>query len=257
MRSDDLEGANPQIIEGDAFEELAILPDDHGHAAIVDYPWRFAAKNGAGRFNYVNKIYPTGGEGENVRDPAAEDAMFNMESDDRVPELLDLLADKLVDGAWLLFFADDRFQDVVRDAMRDHDEWVFRRNWAWSPESMGMGYYGRINHYPIPVATLGETDRKVKSRPTLYSIPGGRDTEWDTGKPVELYRRLLAPPVLHDGERLLEPFCGGAPGAAIAVERGLDYWGCDLKKEAIEMARNHYDQTRLTASAGWGEVNDA
>lgn len=237
------------IVHGDAFTELQELPADYAHAAIIDYPWRFSAKNATGRFNYVNKIKPTNGEGENVRDPNAEDAMFQMEPDERFPDLLTELSRVLVDGAWLLCMADDRFQDTVRDALRDDPEFVFRRNWAWTPNRMGMGYYGRVNHYPIPVATLGETNRQVTSRPTLYRVPGGRNTEYDTGKPIELYRDLLADPVLRQGERLLEPFCGSGPGAAIANERGLGYWGCDIDENAVQLARQRFRQQSITGQA--------
>ena len=233
------------VEHADAFGALGELPENYAHAAIVDYPWQFSIKNGTGRFNYVNKIKPQGGEGENIRNPDAEDAMFKMESDDRVPELLNLLSSVLADGSWLIMHADDRFQDIVRSAMQEHDGWVFRRNWAWTPGSKGMGYYGRVNHYPLPAATLGETDRKLTSRGTWYDIPNGRDTEWDTGKPVELYRQLVAPPVLHDGETLLEPFCGSGPGAAVAAERGLGYWGCDTDGQAVERARQRLERTGL------------
>lgn len=34
----------------DAFEALVELDENHGHAAIVDYPWQFQAENGTGRF---------------------------------------------------------------------------------------------------------------------------------------------------------------------------------------------------------------
>jgi site-specific DNA-methyltransferase (adenine-specific) len=232
-----------RVIKADAFDALEKLPRDHGHAAVVDYPWEFQMQNGAGRFEYRREPRHKG-DG-NARNIDGEEAMFKMEDDDRFGELLAELARVLVDGAWLICFADDRFQDVVRDAIRD-SEFTFRRNWAWTPESMGMGYYGRVDHYPIPVATLGDTDRYVSGRSTLFRVPGGRQTEYSTGKPVELYRQLLRPPVVEDGERLLEPFCGGGPGAAVASERGLSYWGADVDVDAVEMARDRLETPRLT-----------
>lgn len=231
----------------DAFEALTQLPDDHAHAAVVDYPWEFEIKNGTGRYEYRGNPR---GRGEGDRDPDHDEVMFGMEPDDAVPALLDELSRVLVGGSWIVFMADDRFQDVVREAMRDCDGVTFRRNWAWTPESMGMGYYGRVNHYPIPVATVGDTDRYVRGRSTLYRIPGGRQTDYPTGKPVELYRQLLSPPVIEDGERLLEPFCGSAPGAAVALERGLSYWGCDVDPDAVATARNRADQRRLGDAGG-------
>lgn len=223
----------PDTIHGDVFEELTDLAADSAHAAVVDFPWEFDAENGSERYSYDHD------EG------SVENALFAMEGDNRLPELLDELARVLVDGAWIVFMADDEFQDPVRDALRK-SAFTFRRNWAWTPESMGMGYYGRVDHYPMPVATLGDTDRYVSDRSTLFRVPGGRQTEYPTGKPVDLYRQLLRPPVIEDGERLLEPFCGSGPGAAVAAERGLGYWGCDVSESAIEAARERLETPRLT-----------
>lgn len=235
-----------EVAEGDAFDLLADLPDDYGHAAVVDYPWEFDQENGDGRYGYEE-------EG---------DTIYAMESSDRLVEVFDELARALVDGAWVLCMADDEVVDEVRAGLRASDL-TFRRNWAWTPERIGMGYYGRIDHYPIPTATNGDTrryedyypiptatngdtKRYVMGRGTLYKIPKGRQTEYPTGKPVELYRQLLAPPVLEDGERLLEPFCGSAPGAKVAVERDLDYWGADISEEALSFARKRLEQSSLT-----------
>ena len=221
------------VVQGDAFEALTELEADSAHAAVVDFPWEFDAENGNERYSY------------NRDEDSVEDALFAMEGDNRLPELLTELARVLVDSAWIIFMADDEFQDPVRDALRD-SAFTFRRNWAWTPESMGMGYYGRVDHYPMPVATLGDTDRYVSDRSTLFRVPGGRQTDYPTGKPVDLYRQLLRPPVIEDGERLLEPFCGSGPGAAVAAERGLGYWGCDVSETATETARDRLETPRLT-----------
>lgn len=236
-------GADEQVRHGNAFAHLPALPDDFAHAAVIDYPWEFEVENGTGRFDFQR---PTDEEdaGESL-ESIREDVLFEMEDDEAVITLLRELTRVLVDGAWVIFFADDRFQDVVRDAMRTVDGMVFRRNWGWTPERMGMGYYGRIDHYPLPVGTVGETTRYVTDRPTLFRIPDGRQTDYPTGKPVDLYRELLEPPVILDDERLLEPFCGSAPGAAVSAERGLSYWGCDIDVEAVEAARSHFTQGRL------------
>lgn len=120
-----------------------------------------------------------------------------------------------------------------------------------------MGYYGRVDHYPMPVATNGETDRHVTGRGTLISVPNGRDTEYSTGKPVALYRQALESPVIERGERLLEPFCGSAPGAAVAVERDLGYWACDIEADALELARDRLATTTFNNyQATVGEVDD-
>ena len=231
------------VYQTDAFGGLSTLPENHGHAAVVDYPWRFEIQTSAGK----SEPRRLAGQGDGVADREIDhaDAMFSMEADDRFNELVSLLEDVLVKGAWLICLADDRFQEVVRDAIRD-SAFTLRRNWAWTPESMGMGTYGRVDHYPIPVATLGDTDRYVTDRPTLFRVPGGRQTDYPTGKPVSLYRQILRPPVIENDERLIEPFCGSGPGAAVASERGLKYWGADKNPDAVEQARTRLHSPRLT-----------
>ncbi len=114
-----------------------------------------------------------------------------------------------------------------------------------------MGCYHRVQHSPILTATVGSTDRYIRGRGTVYRAfkqnrgEVGDDSQYPTGKPVDLYRQLLEPPVLSGGERLIEPFCGHGPGAAIAAERGLSYWGADVSKDAVMRTRRHFEQQRL------------
>jgi len=225
-----------QIVEqGDVFKRLADLPENYADVAIVDYPWQFDAENNTGRYN--------GGE------------MFEMEADDRVRPLLDELERVLTSGSWLLFFADDRFVDVVRQELRSSD-FTFRRNWAYTTDQFGMGYYGRVNHWPIPVATLGETDRHVTDRGTLYRQKSRPDCDYLTAKPVGLYRDLLTSPVLQKGDRLLEPFCGSGPGAAVAAERDVGYWGCDVNPDAVDRTKARLQQTTVSDFSDLGAFGD-
>jgi DNA modification methylase len=223
------------VVHGDAFQALGELPSDYAHAAVVDYPWQFNYENGTNRMGYDREKHAADGK----------TPMFEMAEDEALSVLLDEIERVLVDGAWLFCFADDRFQDVVRESLRDAEQLAFRRNWTWTPGRMGMGYYGRVNHYPIPVATNGETKRYVQDRGTLITVDGRAESDYSTAKPLAVYRALLAPPVLHTDERILEPFCGSAPGAAVAAERNLSYWGCDVNPDAVELARDHLRQSRL------------
>lgn len=212
-----------ELVESDAFEALSDIRSSSAHCAIIDYPWEFDSRNGSQRFGYDDDEKPD---------------FYQTESIDKIDILFDEIRRVLVKGAWVLCFADDIVQDDIRAALKRN--FTFRRNWAWSTDNIGMGYYGRVNHYPIPVATNGETDRLVRDRPTLYQIgPTTQKTSYHSEKPVKLYRKLLEEPVLRSGERLIEPFCGSGPGAQVARERFRDdihYWGCDINPEAIRMA---------------------
>ena len=225
------------VVQADVFDALGDLEENSAHVALVDYPWKFDHKNGSGRYE------TTTAEQRDERGKRLP-GIFHMEPDEHFSELLDCLAHVLVDGSWLICFGDDRFQETIREDIKE-SEFTFRRNWAWSTSELGMGYYGRVNHWPIPVATLGETDRHVRDRGTLFATKARPDVDYPTAKPVELYRYLLEEPVIKEGERVLEPFCGSAPAAAVAAERGLDYWGCDTSKKAVRMAEKRFRQSRL------------
>ncbi|MFC7140039.1 DNA methyltransferase [Halosimplex aquaticum] len=223
------------VEHGDVFDLLPSLEADFGHAAVVDFPWQFNADNGSGRFE------STGSD--------REFEVYQTEENDRLADVLDALSRVLVDGAWVFVFADDDTVPEFRECVEE-SPFTYRRTCVWDREKFGMGYYHRVQHYPILTATNGETDRYIQGRGTVYRAlkhdGEASDSDYPTGKPVKLYRQMLAEPVLDDGERLLEPFCGHGPGAAVAAERGIDYWGADTNPEAVEQARQHLEQTRLT-----------
>jgi DNA modification methylase len=218
----------------DGFEALVELDENYGHAAIVDYPWQFQAENGTGRF----------GEGS-VKDFTA----YGTEDHARLATVLDELQTSLVDGAWVFVFADDdtvmEFRELVEDSPL-----TYRRTLVWDRKKFGMGTYHRVQHYPIISATNGETERYVKDRGTVFQAfkddgESAHNNDYPTGKPVKLYREMLAPPVLRQDETLLEPFCGAGPGAKVAMERKLGYWGVDTNDTAVREVNDTLSQTRL------------
>lgn len=211
------------VEQGDAFELLAELPEDFAHAALIDYPWDFSYSNRTDRFDYDST--------------SKENPLFDYPSEERVDELFEEVSRVLVDGGYVICFADDEFQDRVRSEMRACSGFTFRRNWVWSDLTMRMGYYGRVSHYPIPVATVGETERYVKNRGTFYYVGMDTCTSYPTAKPWKLAWQLLYEPVLQSGDRLLEPFCGSGPGAVVANIRDLDYWGCDVDSKAVKLTQ--------------------
>lgn len=225
-----------EVVEGDVFDLLPRLEDGSAHAAVVDYPWKFNGDNGTGRFQSTNA--------------SREFEVYRTEDHSLMADVLDLLAEKLVPGAWVFVFADDDTLPEFRHAV-EGSQLTYRRTVVWDREKFGMGYFHRVQHYPILTATNGDTERYIKARGTVYRAARNdftavfNDDAYPTSKPTKLYRQMLAPPVLEEGEKLLEPFCGSGPGAAVAAERGLEYWGADLNPIAIGKAREQLNQQRL------------
>lgn len=223
------------IVHGDVFDELPELDDGSAHAAIVDYPWQFQEEQGTGYFGNEDNGW-------------SDFDQFQTEDSEGLAVVLDELARVLVEGSWVFVFADD---DVLPDFRETVEESALerRRTLIWDRCTIGIGQYFRSRHMFIVAATVGKTDRYVRDRPTVLEATRQdgflREHDYPTGKPPALYRKMLAPPVLEEGETLLEPFCGGAPGAAIAAERGLGYWAVDVNPEAIKRARAAFEQQRF------------
>lgn len=229
-------GTERCVREGDVFELLPELDDGAAHAAVVDYPWKFNGDNGTGRFQSTTD--------------SRDFEVYDTEPNHRLPDVLEELARALVPGAWVFVFADDDTAPEFRQYIEE-SPLTYRRTCVWDREKFGMGYYHRVQHYPILTATNGDTERYVQGRGTVFRAARNdftavyNDDAYPTSKPVELYRQMLAPPVIEQGERLLEPFCGHAPGASVAAERGLAYWGAETNTEAVEVARDSFEQQRL------------
>jgi hypothetical protein len=224
--------ADQTLVNADVMAYLADVDADMFDCAVVDYPWDFQIKTGSGESEFRNAARAAS---SGCRNRESEDVMFEMLSDDAFPALLAELHRVVGDGGWLLFFADDRFQDTVREAIRQSDGLILRRNWVWTANQMGMGYYGRVSHYPIVTATNAETDRYVTDRRTVFQ-GYDRPDYYDTAKDPALYAELLKPPVLPTGGRLFEPFCGSAPGHRVAQARNTDYIGVDADEQALTVA---------------------
>ncbi|MFC7193717.1 hypothetical protein ACFQL4_02200 [Halosimplex aquaticum] len=103
--------------------------------------------------------------------------------------MLDALSRVLVDGAWVFVFADDDTVPEFRECVEE-SPFTYRRTCVWDREKFGMGYYHRVQHYPILTATNGETDRYIQGRGTVYRAlkhdGEASDSDYPTGKPVAL-----------------------------------------------------------------------
>lgn len=212
-----------EIVQDDVFDLLPDLPDDYGHTAVVDYPWEFDTQNGTDRFGH-NSL-------------TGEDDLYVLEENEGLAAVIEHLPRVVADGGWVFVFADDDTLPEFRGYVESQDGLDYKRTWIWDRVNFGMGYYGRVQDLRIITATVGKSKRYVQSQGTIIQAKKtGVASEYHTAKPAELYRKMLAEPVLADGERLLEPFFGTAPGLAVARERGIDYWGADVSDEAHERA---------------------
>jgi DNA modification methylase len=220
------------IQQGDAFKLLPQLKGDTASAAVVDYPWSFVNEERPGRASHEN------------------DEDWDMADNADIYSVLEHIARIVNSGGYVFIFADDDVLPQFRKAAERH--LTYRKTLIWDTERIGNGHYFRSRHSYIICATVGETERYVTSTPTVLQAPApqrepGETTEYPTEKPARLYRKFLDP-VLKEGEKIIEPFCGSAPALEVANSIGCDYWGCDVSDSAIQRANRRAGQQRLNTA---------
>lgn len=217
------------VAQNDAFDWLGSFDESTAHCAVVDYPWTFSNQDRAGRAN----------------EPRQHD--WDMEPNEELAKALKLVKRATVDGGWIFIFADDGVYPKFREATER--VLTYRKTLIWDCERMGMGHYFRSEHAYVIAATNGDTDRTVNDVGSVFKAPAtqrqpGETTEYPTEKPAKLYRQLIDP-VTRPGEKIIEPFCGSAPGLDAARSLSLSYAGCDVADEAIRRAKERRGQQTL------------
>lgn len=210
-----------KVEQRDAFKAIQDRETDSCHVALID-PWDFDTKNGSNRFGHDQS---TGNS--NLYDTSDEDGLkFILKEVERVVK----------DGGWVFVFADDEKYPTFRNIVTDVDGLERRQTIYWDSDSMGMGYYHRVQTYPLVTATVGKTERYVQSRPNIYRAHHhSPSAEYHTQKPVELYSDILTPPIVREGETVLEPFAGTFPSGVVAEANGFNAIGWDVNEEALEI----------------------
>lgn len=218
------------IRKADAFEEMKHLEEDFASCAVVDFPWEFDTENGANRYGYDRSN--------------REDDLYEVVSSENLEFTLEHLGRIVEDGGWIFIFADDEKYPMFRECV-ESSELIRRQTVYWDSEVVGMGYYHRVQAYPIVCATNGETERRLTSRSNIYRERHiGQNSEYMTEKPVGLLEQMLEPPVLEKGETVFEPFAGTFPAGVVAARRECGALGFDVDDRALEIAKERVEQNQ-------------
>jgi len=224
-----------EVMQLDAFQAIRQLQQDSFHAAVIDYPWEFDTENGTDRFGHDQST--------------GDSDLYVTDDEEGLRRILFHTEYVVKPGGWVFVFADDETYPTFRDLVEETDGLERRQTVYWDSDSMGMGYYHRVQTYPIITATVGDTERYVQGRPNIYRAKHhSPSAEYHTMKPVELYRELLAPPVVEEGENVLEPFAGTFPSGVVAQERGFNALGWEIREDALEIAQDRLNQQTLTGA---------
>jgi len=217
---------NGKYIVADARELPEITDAD---IAQVDFAWARPQRNG------VYATYPT------------YDASVLWDHVDAVYESLNK-------GGWAFFDADDwllpRLINYIRETWGDvaatYSGGGYRRTGTVVYDGHpGGGHYYTNGGYHVVFAHKGETDRTASQSSKVVSDRPNVDIEWGTIKPVKPYK-LWIDAVARDGDTVIIPHAGTAPGAIAAEELGLDWVAIDSEEDAREAFFNRVEQRDTT-----------
>jgi len=167
---------------------------------------------------------------------------------------------------WFQIFPNERFEELFREVYRvlerdrhfylfcDQEtmfvakpiaEQVGFRFWkplVWDKMKIGMGYHYRARYELILFFEKGKRRLNDLGLPDIIEVPRihrGYPTEKPVGVSDVLIRQSSAP-----GDLVIDPFVGAGGVGVAAAERQCDFWGNDIRSEAIDISR------RRIAAAG-------
>jgi len=119
---------------------------------------------------------------------------------------------------------------------------------TWDKVAMGMGHYHRRRSEFILFGCKGK--RKLSSRaiPDVWRIRRLHRAGYPTQKPVELFEAMIAASVHAEDFSggvsdflVCDPFMGVGTCAVAAMRQGVQFVGCDVSREAVELARRRVE----------------
>lgn len=233
----------------DAFEALALLPDDSIDLIITDPPYASLEKHRDSKRRireYEKK--KAAGELDGTRIPRLRD-WFEIMPNDLVPALIDELYRVLAPNSHCYIYCDDETSDLISMAVKaqvaergEKDAFKWWKRIVWDKKHRGQGYHYANQHEFVIFLEKGK--RKLNSHKHASVLPckrvskkslGGRKPG-PTEKPVSL-NELFIQNSSNPGDLVFDPFCGTGSVGVAAVFAGREFLGFDLKGRSVRVAR--------------------
>lgn len=226
-----------EVIEGDALDTLLAL-DVQADAVLMDPPYCSGAISEAGR---------KGATHQGIRAETAQ--KFGWFEGDNLGTAglawllrsIGVAASRLVvDGGWLLVFADWRMISSLQPAI-ESGGWTYRTLIVWAKPSMALGVGFRAQHEVCLAFTRGQCAPRVFDKGVGNVIQSKRagkpaDRLHPTEKPVDVLDPLVRV-VSEPGGLVIDPFCGSGSTGEAALRRGRRFLGVERAPHYAETAR--------------------
>lgn len=236
-----------ELHHGDCLDVLRTLPDASVDAVVTDPPYSSGGAMRGDRMQGTRQKYCQSSSGHYAPE-------FHGDNRDQrgylawcrlwMAECLRIAKN----GALGCFFTDWRQLPTTTDAVQAAG-WVWRGIAVWVKNSSRptQGRYAAQSEFIVwgtkgPRPIEGECARGA----WMTGTPTGDERVHITQKPVELMDGLMKP--LPVGGVVLDPFMGSGSTGVSAVKHGLDFIGCEMDEDFLQVARGRIE--RAIASRG-------
>jgi site-specific DNA-methyltransferase (adenine-specific) len=165
---------------------------------------------------------------------ASSNDWFAVFPNDRFGELFAELHRVLRRDRHLYMFCDQETMFVAKPEA-ERAGFKFWKPLVWDKQRIGMGYHYRARYELILFFEKGKrklNDLGVADVIGYPRIVGGYPAEKPAAVSEVLVRQSTRPGML-----VVDPFMGSGSAGVAAVRRGCDFAGCDVCREAVELAR--------------------
>lgn len=165
---------------------------------------------------------------------ASSNEWFPIVSNKRFEELFSHFYRVLKNNRHFYLFCDVETMFVAKP-IAEKVGFKFWKPLIWDKVRIGMGYHYRSRYENILFFEKGKrrlNDLSVSDIITCPRIHQGYPTE----KPVGVSETLIKQSTLPD-ELIIDPFLGSGSVAEASIRNKRVFWGCDIKEEAIKLAR--------------------
>jgi len=147
------------------------------------------------------------------------------------------------------FFADCEVQATLNNWVRESETpFNYVKNLVWDKEDAGMGYHWRARHEYVVMLEKGKRRLNDLALPDVQRCKRVQGNHYPTEKPLALIETLLLNST-HEGERVLDPFCGSGVVGLACQKHGRDAVLIDKSDAAIAWTKRVLEGGPLLAAA--------
>lgn len=207
----------------DALDWLRGLADESVNLLVTDVPYESLEKHRKHGTTTRLKV-----------SKASSNEWFDIFPNEKFEELFSEVHRVLVPDAHFYFYCDQETMFVAKPIAEQY--FKFWKPIVWDKKRIGMGYHYRCRYEFVLFFEKGKRRLNNLGIGDVLSFDGIRGG-YPTEKPVELNEVFVQQSSI-EGEIVADPFMGSGSAGVAAVRNNRNFWGNDLKPEAVSLAKS-------------------